>query len=127
MAHPHSYHPVGVDIPNYVPNEWSTLALVSTFAAVAVAVLATAKTLAAKSNPNISIPDLSTVLWFSLCTSHLYTQNLVLITLQTCDVVLIVIRLPHPLRPRGLLRLQLHHPPGLAAHPRPALERILPI
>ncbi|OJI98243.1 hypothetical protein ASPVEDRAFT_25140 [Aspergillus versicolor CBS 583.65] len=67
MAHPHSYHPLGIDIPNYVPNEWSTLALVSTFAATAVVVLATAKTLATKSNPNISIADLSKVLWASLC------------------------------------------------------------
>lgn len=75
MAHPHSYHPVGVDIPNYVPNEWSTLALVSTFAATAVVVLATAKTLATKSNPNISIADLSKVLWASLCTSPLSTLN----------------------------------------------------
>jgi len=70
--HSHSYYPVGVKIPNYVPNEWSTLSLVSTFAVVAVIVLGTAKTLATNANPRISLSELSQVLWFSLCIFPLF-------------------------------------------------------
>lgn len=71
MTPPHSYYPVGVKITNYVPNEWSTLALVSTFAATCIIVLSAAKTIATNVNPRITIPELSTVLWFTLCTSSL--------------------------------------------------------
>ncbi|PLB44501.1 3-beta-hydroxysteroid-Delta(8),Delta(7)-isomerase [Aspergillus steynii IBT 23096] len=67
MAHPHSYYPVDAAIPNYVPNEWTTLSLVSTFAVACVVVLSVAKTLATNANPRISISELSTVLWFTLC------------------------------------------------------------
>jgi cholestenol delta-isomerase len=63
----HSYYPVGVEIPNYVPNEWSTLALVSTFAVTCVIVLGTAKHLATKANPGIAISELSKALWSTLC------------------------------------------------------------
>jgi cholestenol delta-isomerase len=71
MTHPHSYYPVGVEIPNYVPNEWSTLTLVSTFAAACVIVLAVTYSLATKTNPRISKLELSKVFWFALCTiSH---------------------------------------------------------
>lgn len=80
MATPHAYYPVGVDIPNYVPNEWSTLALVSTFAVACIIVLTAAKTITTKTNPHITIPELFKVLWFTLCTyifhhlsMHIYT------------------------------------------------------
>ncbi|KAL2854211.1 Emopamil-binding protein [Aspergillus pseudodeflectus] len=69
MTHPHSYYPVGVQIPNYVPNEWSTLTLVSTFAAACVIVLAVTYSLATKTNPRISKSELSKVFWFALCGS----------------------------------------------------------
>ncbi|KAJ6118641.1 Emopamil-binding [Penicillium samsonianum] len=55
MTPPHSYYPVGVKITNYVPNEWSTLALVSTFAATCIIVLSAAKTIATNVNPRGSI------------------------------------------------------------------------
>lgn len=67
MASPHSYYPVGVEIPNYVPNEWSTLALVSTFAVTCIIVLAAAQTLATNANSRITILELSKILWFTLC------------------------------------------------------------
>lgn len=67
----HSYYPIGVKVPNYVPNEWSTLALVSTFAVTCIIVLTVAKTIATNANPRITIPELSKVLWFTLCTSPL--------------------------------------------------------
>jgi len=70
ISTPHSYYPVGVKIPNYVPNEGSTLALVSTFAVTCVVVLTVAKTLATYVNPRITISELSKVLWFTLCTSY---------------------------------------------------------
>ena len=73
----HSYYPVGVEIPSYIPNEWSTLALVSTFAVTCTIVLAAAKTIATNVNPRITIPELSKVLWFTLCTFYLplFMQN----------------------------------------------------
>lgn len=67
MASAHSYYPVGVEIPNYVPNEWSTLALVSTFAVTCTIVLTAAQALATNANPRITILELSKVLWFTLC------------------------------------------------------------
>ncbi|KAL2855970.1 Emopamil-binding protein [Aspergillus pseudoustus] len=69
MTPPHSYYPVGVEIPNYVPNEWSTLALVSTFAAACIVVLGVTSSFATKTNPRISKSELSKVFWFALCGS----------------------------------------------------------
>lgn len=70
MPNPHPYSPVGAPIANYVPNEWSTVQLVGTFAVACVIVLGTAKVLATNANPRISISELSTVLWFTLCASQ---------------------------------------------------------
>lgn len=67
MALPHAYYPVGVEIPSYVPNEWSTLALVSTFAITCTIVLTAAQILARNANPRITILELFKVLWFTLC------------------------------------------------------------
>ena len=71
MTPPHSYHPVGVEIPSYVPNEWSTLALVSTFAVTCIIILTAAKTIATNVNPRITTAELSIALWFTLCMSSL--------------------------------------------------------
>ncbi|KAJ5493668.1 Emopamil-binding [Penicillium fimorum] len=72
----HSYYPVGVEIPSYVPNQWSTLALVSTFAVTCLIALTAAKTIATNVNPRITIPELSKVLWFALCGSiHLILEG----------------------------------------------------
>lgn len=71
MTTPHSYYPVGVKIPNYVPNERSTLALVSTFAVTCIIVLTASKTIATNADPHITIRELSQVLWFTLCTNIL--------------------------------------------------------
>ncbi|KAJ5800488.1 Emopamil-binding [Penicillium psychrosexuale] len=61
----HSYYPVGVEIPSYVHNEWSTLTLVRS-----------AKTIATNKNPHITIAELSIVLWFTLCGSiHLILEG----------------------------------------------------
>lgn len=76
MNSPHSYYPVGVDIPNYVPNEWSTLALVSTFAVTCIVVLTAAQTIATNVNPRITILELSKVLWFTLCTSSPFSLSI---------------------------------------------------
>lgn len=67
MGSLHPYYPLGVNIPNYVPNNWSTLTLVSTFAATCTLILAAAKTIATKSNPQIPTSELTKVLWFTLC------------------------------------------------------------
>ncbi|XXG99718.1 hypothetical protein Hte_006059 [Hypoxylon texense] len=76
MSSSHSYYPVGVEIPNYVPNEWSTLALVSTFGVTCLIVLTAAKTIATNANPRITVPELSKVLWFTLCGSiHLFLEG----------------------------------------------------
>lgn len=64
---PHSYYSVGVKIPNYVSTEWSSLALASTFAVTYTIVLTAAMTIATKVNPRIAIPELSKVVWFTLC------------------------------------------------------------
>jgi cholestenol delta-isomerase len=80
MTPPHSYYPVGVKIPNYVPNEWSTLTLVSTFAAACVVVLAVTYSLVTKRNPRISKSELSKVFWFALCTSPPTRKKGILLT-----------------------------------------------
>ncbi|KAL4863589.1 hypothetical protein BDV12DRAFT_177345 [Aspergillus spectabilis] len=72
----HSYYPVGVAIPNYVPNERSTLTLVSTFAVACMANLAVTSSIATKLNPRIRKTELATVLWFALCGSiHLILEG----------------------------------------------------
>ncbi|KAL4779446.1 Emopamil-binding protein [Aspergillus varians] len=69
MTSLHSYYPLGVEIQQYVPNESSTLALVSIFALACILVFAVAFSFATKINPSISNCDLSIVFWFALCGS----------------------------------------------------------
>jgi cholestenol delta-isomerase len=71
MIPAHSYYPVGVEIPNYISNQWSTLELVSTFAITCTIVLTAATTIATKVNPRITTFELSKVLWFTLCSSSI--------------------------------------------------------
>lgn len=75
MTPAHSYYPLGVEIPDYIPNERSTLGLVFTFAVSCVAVLTGAKIISTNANPRITIPELSQVLWFTLCMSFLLVTN----------------------------------------------------
>ncbi|GAW13780.1 hypothetical protein ANO14919_031700 [Xylariales sp. No.14919] len=76
MNAPHSYYPIGVEIPNYVPNERSTLTLISIFAVTSLIVLTAAKALATNANPHITVSELSKVLWFTLCGPiHLFLEG----------------------------------------------------
>ncbi|KAL2830474.1 Emopamil-binding protein [Aspergillus cavernicola] len=65
----HSYYPVGVEISNYVPNELSTLILVSIFALTCIIIMAGTHSIATKANPLLSKCDLSIIFWFVLCGS----------------------------------------------------------
>ncbi|KAL5343577.1 3-beta-hydroxysteroid-Delta(8),Delta(7)-isomerase [Aspergillus crustosus] len=67
MTNLHSYYPVGVIIPNYVLNEWTTLTLVSIFAIACIAIFAITSSIATNVNPRIRKTELSTALWFALC------------------------------------------------------------
>ncbi|KAI0198773.1 EBDP4, emopamil-binding protein [Astrocystis sublimbata] len=76
MSYQHSYYPKGVEIPNYVPNEWSTLTLISMFAAACVIVLTTAKAMAINANSRITSSELSKALWSTLCGCiHLFLEG----------------------------------------------------
>ncbi|XHG05808.1 hypothetical protein AWENTII_009021 [Aspergillus wentii] len=62
----HPYYPPGVAIDGYLPNGWNTLALLSIFSAVCVAIFAVTSLIIGKANHRISNSDRWTVLWFVL-------------------------------------------------------------
>lgn len=63
----HAYYPLGVEIPNYVPNQWSPLLLCSIFAVACIVALTIARMIATNLNPRITAFELSKVFWFSIC------------------------------------------------------------
>ncbi|KAK1147855.1 hypothetical protein N8T08_000368 [Aspergillus melleus] len=64
---PHPYYPLDAVIPNYVPRELSTPAILATFTVASVFILSAAKIIATTVNPRIKTSELLTVLWFALC------------------------------------------------------------
>ncbi|KAI1742685.1 EBDP4, emopamil-binding protein [Xylaria scruposa] len=76
MTFQHSYYPEGVEIPNYVPNEWSALTLISTFTAACGIVLTTTQAMATNANPQMTVSELSKALWSTLCGFiHLFLEG----------------------------------------------------
>ncbi|KAL2870721.1 EXPERA domain-containing protein [Aspergillus lucknowensis] len=69
MTPSHSYYPLGVEIPHYAPNGWSTLTLLAIFAVACILVFAVTISVATRTNPHISNRELSKVFWFALCGS----------------------------------------------------------
>jgi cholestenol Delta-isomerase len=63
---PHPYFPVGVNIPDYVANEMTTVEIMSMFAVGCVAILLIAYSASRKIRPNLANIDLATTLWFVL-------------------------------------------------------------
>ncbi|KAF9884649.1 hypothetical protein FE257_001402 [Aspergillus nanangensis] len=63
----HPYYPPTIEIPNYAPNDRGTLALISIFAVVCIAVFLGTYLIATRSRPQISTGDIITAQWFVLC------------------------------------------------------------
>lgn len=64
----HPYYPPEVEIIGYIANEWDTLTLVSIFAAVCTAIFSVTYVVVNKVRSQIPLSELSTILWFVLCT-----------------------------------------------------------
>jgi cholestenol delta-isomerase len=69
----HPYYPIGVALSGgtFVPNEWSVLSLVYTFAAGLTALLLVTFLVAKRARPYLSGVDQALVLWFVLSKSCL--------------------------------------------------------
>ena len=67
----HPYYPEEVEILGYQGNEWNTLELLSMFGGGCAVIFSATYILLKRVRPNISTTDLSTVLWFVLCTDSL--------------------------------------------------------
>ncbi|KAF2010830.1 EBDP4, emopamil-binding protein [Aaosphaeria arxii CBS 175.79] len=63
----HPYWPLEAEIVGYLANEWNTLQLCSMFAAGCSVIFAITYIVTTKLRPNVSISDLSIVMWFVLC------------------------------------------------------------
>ncbi|CAD5115479.1 DgyrCDS4448 [Dimorphilus gyrociliatus] len=67
MESPHPYFPKDVVIPNYVPNEGSTLEILAKFGAITVVVVGGTYALAAKSKLGFSSIEKAKICWLSAC------------------------------------------------------------
>jgi cholestenol delta-isomerase len=65
----HPYYPLGslLSGPDFVPNTFSTLALVVVFAIGCVVILGSALLIALRINPNLKNVDRLLIMWFVLC------------------------------------------------------------
>jgi cholestenol delta-isomerase len=64
----HPYYPIEVELVGYMANKWDALTLVSIFAAGCVAIFTVTYVITTRIRPNMSKAELSTIMWFVLCT-----------------------------------------------------------
>ncbi|KAJ5095242.1 EBDP4 emopamil-binding protein [Penicillium argentinense] len=75
-ALPHPYYPLNLKVVGYVPNEWTSLTLVSIFASACAITFLAVYTLTMKVHPKVSRSDLWTIMWFVLSGSiHLILEG----------------------------------------------------
>lgn len=63
----HPFHPLGIEVTNYLANEWGVLTLLSAFAACCASVFAATYVVVMRVRPTMSRGELLTILWFVLC------------------------------------------------------------
>ena len=63
----HPYFPLGVNIPDYVPNDLSTLQLLCIIGGCCMVTLATVTADLRWRKPDLPLHEVMTVLWFTLC------------------------------------------------------------
>lgn len=63
----HPFYPLGIEVANYLANEWGVLTLLSAFAACCASVFAATYVVVMRVRPTMSRGELLTVLWFVLC------------------------------------------------------------
>lgn len=66
----HPYYPVEAEIVGYLTNEYDRLQLCSLFAAGCAVIFGVTYAVVKRMRPSIRIGDVSTMLWFTLCTSN---------------------------------------------------------
>ncbi|KAF2792489.1 EBDP4, emopamil-binding protein [Melanomma pulvis-pyrius CBS 109.77] len=72
----HPYYPIEAEIIGYLANEWNTLELCSMFAAGCTVIFAFTYVVVTRLRPNVSVSELITVLWFTLCGCiHLFFEG----------------------------------------------------
>lgn len=63
----HPFYPLGIEVTNYLANEWGVLTLLSAFAACCASVFAATYVVVMRVRPTMSRGELLTILWFVLC------------------------------------------------------------
>ncbi|KAK1834244.1 EBDP4, emopamil-binding protein [Podospora conica] len=63
----HPFYPLGIEVANYVANEWSVITLLAAFAACCASVFAVTSVVVVRIRPTMSRSELLTILWFVLC------------------------------------------------------------
>ncbi|ROT40454.1 3-beta-hydroxysteroid-Delta(8),Delta(7)-isomerase [Sodiomyces alkalinus F11] len=63
----HPYYPLGVDLPDYVPNTLDTLSILAIFSTTLAAVLLPVLIFIRRYNPKLSASEIAIALWFVLC------------------------------------------------------------
>jgi len=63
----HPFYPLGIEVANYLANEWSVLTLLGAFAACCASVFAVTYVVVMRVRPTMSRGELLTILWFVLC------------------------------------------------------------
>lgn len=67
LAPAHPYYPLDLEVVGYLPNDWSTLTLLTIFATTCTAIFALTYLLVMRVQPKIASSDLWIILWFVLC------------------------------------------------------------
>ncbi|KAF1952268.1 EBDP4, emopamil-binding protein [Byssothecium circinans] len=63
----HPYYPIEAQIVGYVANKWNTFELCSLFATGCAVIFSITYMIVKKVRPNVSVSDLTVILWFVLC------------------------------------------------------------
>lgn len=78
----HSYYPLGVNIPEYLPNESSVFSLIGQFALLWAAIVGIAWLIISRSRPGASSADHLAFVWFCLSMFVLTIENRSLFDIQ---------------------------------------------
>lgn len=64
----HPYYPLELELVGYLPNKWDTLTILAMFSAGCAGIFAVTYLITTRIRPQMSNADLSTIMWFVLCT-----------------------------------------------------------
>lgn len=66
----HPYYPLELEINGFHANEWDMFTLCSLFASGCAVIFSVTYLVVKRVKPQVSVADLSTIMWFVLCTCH---------------------------------------------------------